>query len=206
MKWCLLLVIALYTAFPALAEEKELHAGIETRVEIQKAQDMARENNQKQISAHDFDPIDPKQLENLQLRLKQIRCLPDRQMSVFDTGNYSVGYFGEYKSLYYHADGSLYQVELRNKPVGLFSSKGVGAYPIKTRNYAYPSGELIMSRIATAYGHDFAFTPEGLLEKYCIGANCYNPLGQVIGTRNDSFPCPSTHTNSGASSIINHPR
>jgi len=206
MKRCLLLLVALFTAFPAFTQEKELHAGIETRVEIQKAQEIALENLKKQISIHDFDPVDPKLMENLQLRLKPIRCLPDRQVSVFDTGNYSVGYFGDYKSLYYHENGSLYQVELRNKPVGLFYSKGEGAYPIKTLNYAYPSGNLIMSRIATAYGHDFAFTPEGLLKKYCINTLCYNAGGQIIGTRNDSVPCPVANQNSGASSLINHPR
>jgi hypothetical protein len=159
MKRCLLLLVALFMASPAFTEEKELHAGIETRVEIQKAQEIANEDIQKRISTRDFDPIDPHQMENRQVRLKQIKCLPDRQVSLFNTGNYSVGYFGDYKSFYYHADGSLYQVELRNKPVGVFYSKGSDAYPIKSLNYAYPSGDLIMTRIATAYGHDFAFTP-----------------------------------------------
>jgi hypothetical protein len=176
MRLILLFFITLLTS--VTHAETVLQGGVVEKVKIDRARYAAFDQARSRVSLKAYSRIDQDLPLHLQARLRQQTLLPDRILTFFSDGGYSVSLFGSYEMLYYNSRGYLFAVEQNNLP------QGSGGYPRRGLRYSYPSGKLILSRYDQSQNEVYAFKPNGSLDSYCLSGTCYRPDGSIERYRN----------------------
>lgn len=132
-----------------------------------------------QISTADIAPIDPELLANREaIRHKQL-IQEDKEITVFDNGQYSVKNRDTGTRYYYTPQGELIQLDIyKNETI----------YPIKGATYSFKDGRLSRVILTVSPGESYVFKPKGQLQFYWKGNRCYTANNRSCGTRQQINP------------------
>ncbi len=184
-KWVLIFILSISGSSYAQGLILE---GKVSKIEVDSARSTAFYNLPFQIDATRYARLDPGMTQNLQAKVQRIGCLPDRRLSFFDNGSYSVSYFGQHEMLYYLPNGVLQKIEVMDKPSVPDPFDTPGHFPLRGAQYSAQNGALLRTTYRTGV-KDFVFNPDQTVNTYCIGQNCYAPNGQFGYSRKFESAC-----------------
>jgi hypothetical protein len=171
-------LLMLLLPLSSLAEEVTLKGGI--KWDEERARTYALKHLNPEIDTAHFQAVDPIYRQNSLLphELPETLRQAFRQVTFFNSGDYSVVYDGENIVHYYTQQGDLLKVSICSTPFG--PETDYSSYPRKCVEYGYPEGRIITVSMDVSPKESFVFSPSGELKNHWVGEQCFDDCGNEI--------------------------